>query len=202
MFWEDKQRVDRLQGALIDGYRQYFTGLQWALIPAPPDFQCLTAISEGAGGRRMINHLAQAETQRLGLNGFGERLLVTENQPGIGVFNGDIGIVIDSYDSPNPRVQFNNLDQPLRKNQLGSVESAWAISIHRSQGSEYRSVFICLPEPTTLQSRFKPSRELVYTALTRAKESIQFFATESMIDRAISQKTRRVTCLDHFLNAS
>ena len=202
MFWEDNQRVDRLQSALIDGYRQYFNGLQRALIPASPDFQCLTAISEGVGGRRMINHLAQVETQRLGLNGFGERLLVTANQPGIGVFNGDIGIVIDSYDSPNPRVRFDNLDQPLRKNQLGSVESAWAISIHRSQGSEYQSVFICLPEPSTSQSRFKPSREHVYTALTRAKESIQLFATESMIERAISQTTCRVTCLDHFLNAS
>ena len=202
MFWEDNQRVDRLQAALIDGYRQYFRGLQRALILASPDFQCLTAISEGIGGRRMINHLAQVETQRLGLNGFGERLLVTENQPGIGVFNGDIGVVIDSYDSPNPRIQFDNLDQPLRKNQLGSVESAWAISIHRSQGSEYQSVFICLPEPITSQSRFKPSREHVYTALTRAKESIQLFATESMINRAISQTTHRVTCLDHFLDAS
>ena len=202
MFWEDSQRVDRLQGALINGYRPYFEGLQRTRTPVSPDFQCLTAISEGAGGRRMINHLVQVETQRLGLNGFGERLLVIENQAGIGVFNGDIGTVVDCYDSPNPRVQFENLDQPLRKNQLGSVESAWAISIHRSQGSEYQHVFICLPEPITSQSRFKPSRELVYTALTRAKESIQLFATESMVARAISQTTHRVTCLDHFLNAS
>jgi len=150
----------------------------------------------------MINHLAQVETQRLGLNGFGERLLVTENQPGIGVFNGDIGVIIDAYDSGNPRVQFDNIDQPLRKNQLGSVELAWAISIHRSQGSEYQSVFICLPEPVTVRSRFKPSRELLYTALTRAKESVQLFATETMVDQAISKTTHRVTCLDHFLNAS
>ena len=61
----------------------------------------------------MINHLVQVETQRLGLNGFGERFLVIENQVGIGVFNGDIGTVVDCYDSPNPRVRFENLDQPL-----------------------------------------------------------------------------------------
>ena len=150
----------------------------------------------------MINHLAQVETQRRGLNGFGERLLVTENQPGIGVFNGDIGVVIDAYDSGNPRVEFDTVDQPLRKNQLGSVESAWAISIHRSQGSEYQSVLICLPEPVMVRSRFRPSRELLYTALTRAKESVQLFATEKMLIQAISRTSHRETCLDHFLNAS
>ena len=118
------------------------------------------------------------------------------------MFNGDTGAVIDPYHSPNPRVQFENIDQPLLKNQLGAVESAWAISIHRSQGSEYSSVLICLPEPATSRSRFRPSRELLYTALTRAKERVQLFATESMIDQAVSRTTHRLTCLDHFLNAS
>ena len=202
IFWESNQRSDRLETALFDGYQQYFMDLQRAVVHVSPNFQCLTAISERTGGRRMINHLAQAEAQRLGLNGLGERLLVTENQPGIGVFNGDIGVIIDSYDTPNPRVQFDNVDQPLRKNQLGSVESAWAISIHRSQGSEYQSVLICLPEPVTSRSRFKPSRELLYTALTRARESVQLFATEAMIQQALSRTTHRVTCLDHFLKAS
>jgi exodeoxyribonuclease V alpha subunit len=202
IFWETNQNLDRLQGALFDGYLQYFEDLRKKKVPPAPNFQCLTAISEGVGGRRMINHLVQAETQRLGLNGFGERLLVTENQPGIGIFNGDVGVVIDSYDFANPCVQFDNIDQPLRRNQLGAVESAWAISIHRSQGSEYPSVFICLPEPTGSRSRFKPSRELLYTALTRAKESVKLFATESMILEAISRTTQRVTCLDHFLKAS
>ena len=202
IFWETNQSLDRLQSALLDGYLQYFEDLRRKGVPTTPDFQCLTAISEGIGGRRFINHLAQAETQRLGLNGFGERLLVTANQPGIGVFNGDTGVVIDPYHSPNPRVQFENIDQPLLKNQLGAVESAWAISIHRSQGSEYSSVLICLPEPATSRSRFRPSRELLYTALTRAKERVQLFATESMIDQAVSRTTHRLTCLDHFLNAS
>jgi exodeoxyribonuclease V alpha subunit len=202
IFWETNQNLERLRGSLFDGYLQYFDDLRRKGVPSTPDFQCLTAISDGVGGRRMINHLVQTETQRLGLNGFGERLLVTENQPGIGVFNGDVGVVIDSYDFANPRVQFDNIEQPLRKNQLGAVESAWAISIHRSQGSEYSSVFICLPEPTGSRSRFRPSRELLYTALTRAKESVQLFATESMIVEAISRTTHRVTCLDHFLKTS
>jgi len=138
----------------------------------------------------------------LGLNGFGERVLVTENQPAIGVFNGDIGIVLESSDTKYPRVSFESVNQPLLKNQLGSVESAWAISIHRSQGSEYQSVLISLPEPVSSRSRFKPSRELIYTALTRAKEGVKLFATETMIDQAVSRKTHRVTCLEHFLKTS
>ena len=199
--WESGQRSDRLEMTVLEGYRPYFEELQRGTVPRSADFQCLTAISEGIGGWRFINHLAQAETQRIGLNGFGERLLVIANQPSIGVFNGDTGVVIDPYHPPNPGVRFENIDQPLLKNQLGEVESAWAISIHRSQGSEYNSVLICLPEPATSRSRFRPSRELLYTALTRAKERVQLFATESMIDLAVSNTTRRLTCLDLFLNA-
>ena len=100
--WESGQQSDCLEIKLLEGYRPYFEDLQKGTVPSSVNFQCLTAISEGIGGRRFINHLAQAETQRLGLNGFGERLLVTANQPGIGVFNGDTGVVIDPYHSPNP----------------------------------------------------------------------------------------------------
>ena len=103
------------------------------------------------------------------LKGLGERLLVTENQLGIEVFNGDIGVVIETHDNRNPRVRFAHLDQPLLRNQLGSVEPAWAISIHRSQGSEYNSVLICLPEPLSDRSRFRPTRELLYTAFNESK---------------------------------
>ena len=202
IFWESNQQIDRLEKAVLDGYQEYVEDVKKTGVPAQPDFQCLTSITEGIGGRRMINQLMQAEIQRLGLNGFGERVLVTENQPAIGVFNGDIGIVVESSDTKYPRVSFESVNQPLLKNQLGSVESAWAISIHRSQGSEYQSVLISLPEPVSSRSRFKPSRELLYTALTRAKEGVKLFATETMIDQAVSRKTHRVTCLEHFLKTS
>jgi exodeoxyribonuclease V alpha subunit len=147
-----------------------------------------------------VNHLIQAECQQLGLRGVGERLLVTENQPALGVFNGDIGVVVDSNDTQNPRVQFDTLSTPLMRNQLGWVEPAWAISIHRSQGSEYQSVLVCLPEPSSNGSRFRPSRELLYTALTRAKQSVGLFASERMLQSALQQTIQRVTCLGYFLN--
>ena len=201
-FWEPGQHVNRLEDYVFNGLNRYFEDLRSMAMPEEPDFQCLTAISEGTGGRRFINHRVQAECQRLGLKGLGERLLVTENQPGIEVFNGDIGIVIETHDNRNPRVRFEHLDQPLLRNQLGSVEPAWAISIHRSQGSEYNSVLICLPEPLSDRSRFRPTRELLYTALTRAKDQVGLFATESMLEEAIANETQRFNCLEYFLNAS
>ena len=189
MFWEDNQRVDRLQGALIDGYQQYFKGLQRALIEASPDFQCLTAISEGVGGRRMINHLAQVETQRLGSL---VSIIVTANQPGIGVFNGDIGIVIDSM-TRQIRVRFDNLDQPLRK-PIGPVESAWAISIHRSydQNTNLYS-FACLSQAH--RSHVSSQVESMFTLRSQEPKNRSDFLHESMIDRAILQTTCRVTVL-------
>ena len=200
-FWESGQQVNRLEDYLFRSLDRYFENLQSMATPEEPGFQCLTAISEGTGGRRFINHRVQAECQRLGIKGLGERLLVTENQPGIEVFNGDIGVVIETHDNRNPRVRFEHLDQPLLKNQLGSVEPAWAISIHRSQGSEYNSVLVCLPEPSSDRSRFRPTRELLYTALTRAKDQVGLFATESMLEQAIANATQRFNCLEHFLNA-
>lgn len=200
-FWEPEQQVNRLEDYIFTGLDRYFEDLRSMVIPQEPDFQCLTAISEGTGGRRFINHRVQAECQRLGLKGLGERLLVTENQPGIEVFNGDIGVVIETHDNRNPRVRFERLDQPLLRNQLGSVEPAWAISIHRSQGSEYNSVLICLPETSSDRSRFRPTRELLYTALTRAKDQVGLFATESMLEQAIANVTQRFNCLEHFLNS-
>lgn len=194
------QSTDGLKTYLSNGFKPYLDSVKTAERPKAPAFQCLTAINEGIGGRRFVNHLIQAECQQLGLRGVGERLLVTENQPALGIFNGDIGVVVDSNDSHNPRVQFDTLPTPLLRNQLGWVEPAWAISIHRSQGSEYQSVLICLPEPGSNMSRFRPSRELLYTALTRAKHSIGLYASERMLQSALQHTTQRVTCLGYYLN--
>jgi exodeoxyribonuclease V alpha subunit len=199
-FWEPNQSADRLKTCLFHGLKAYLDQVKTGERIEAPAFQCLTAINEGIGGRRFVNHLIQAECQQLGLRGVGDRLLVTENQPAVGIFNGDIGVVIDSNDTQNPRVRFDTLLAPLMRNQLGWVEPAWAISIHRSQGSEYQSVLVCLPEPSSNGSRFRPSRELLYTALTRAKQSVGLFASDRMLKSALQQTTQRVTCLGYFLN--
>ena len=200
VFWEPNRSADHLKTYLFNGLKPYLDSVKTAKQPERSEFQCLTAINEGIGGRRFVNHLVQAECQQLGLRGVGERLLVTENQPSLGIFNGDIGVVIDSNDTLNPQVQFDTLSTPLMRNQLGWVEPAWAISIHRSQGSEYQSVLVCLPEPGSIESRFRPNRELLYTALTRAKQSVGLFASERMLQSALQHTTQRITCLGYFLN--
>ena len=109
-----------------------------------------------------------------GLRGTGEYfagrpILVTANSYDLGVFNGDVGICwkIAGGDHVCFRTESGGL-RTVPVAQLPSHESAWAIIVHKSQGSEFDHVVVVLPsEPTELITR-----ELVYTAVTRARRRV------------------------------
>lgn len=124
----------------------------------------------------------------------GRPVIVTRNDSVNGVSNGDTGIAVPSEDGSNTvRVAFmaGEVVRYLAPTALRDVEDWWAMTIHKSQGSEYDHVVVSLP------TRSSPilTRELLYTAVTRAKTSVTIIAPESSITEAITRPVARASGL-------
>jgi exodeoxyribonuclease V alpha subunit len=121
----------------------------------------------------------------------GRPLLVSANDYELGLFNGDTGVVVQT---PNGvRVAFARgsdavLIAPVR---LDSVQTVHAMTVHRAQGSQFGCVSVVLPPADSPLL----SRELLYTALTRATHRVQVFGTEEAIRRAVTRPANRASGL-------
>jgi exodeoxyribonuclease V alpha subunit len=116
------------------------------------------------------------------------------------LFNGDTGIVFNAPDAAGPMVWFSAPDgslRPVPPERLPKHETAYAVTIHKSQGSEFDAVLMVLPpEDSPLLSR-----ELLYTAITRARRSVEIRADPEVFSAAIRKRNRRVSGLkDALLN--
>lgn len=121
----------------------------------------------------------------------GQPLLVTGNDYEAGVNNGDIGVVINT---PGGLIAaFERVGQPLlvHPSKLSSVETAYAMTIHRSQGSQYTTVSVILP---TRDSALL-TRELLYTAITRARRHVRVIGTIDAIVAAVERQVPRASGL-------
>ena len=121
----------------------------------------------------------------------GRPLLVSENDYELRLFNGDSGVIVAG--DAGPRASFEHEDGPLSvaPARLGPVETAYASTIHKSQGSQFRTAAVILPDP---ESRLL-SRELLYTAVTRAQSALIVIGTEAALRAAIARPVQRATGL-------
>lgn len=128
----------------------------------------------------------------------GRPLLVTENDYVLGVFNGDTGVVVDAGGG-RLRAVFDRRGELLsvRPTRLASVESLYAMTIHKAQGSQFGSVVVCLPPPTSPVL----SRELLYTAVTRAQHHLTVIGTEAAVRTAVARPIARASGLAEALAA-
>ena len=126
----------------------------------------------------------------------GRPLIVTENDYSLGVFNGDTGVVVAAGDE-RLRAVFERRGQPLsvRPTRLASVESLYAITIHKAQGSQFGQVIVCLPPATSPVL----TRELLYTAVTRAQQQLTVVGTETSIRAAVARPVARASGLTEAL---
>lgn len=114
----------------------------------------------------------------------GRPVIATENDYDNGIFNGDLGITVQIADE---FWVYFGMDKSTEKvklfkpSQLGQVESAWALTVHKSQGSEYKNIVLVLPDYDSPVL----SRELLYTAVTRARESVSIVAQKSVWTYAV-----------------
>ncbi len=130
----------------------------------------------------------------------GRPVMVTRNDHGLGLYNGDIGLcmldstVSEEGASPRLKVYFELPDGSVKAvlpSRVPEHETAYAMTIHKSQGSEFDLTLMILPP------EFSPilTRELIYTGVTRAKSRLMMFSDSSVFKRSIKVKTQRVSGL-------
>jgi exodeoxyribonuclease V alpha subunit len=125
----------------------------------------------------------------------GRALMVIENDYQAGLFNGDLGVLVRDPQNPAQlRACFAAADGGTRAvstARLPPHESAYAMSVHKSQGSELDEVAVLLPsEPSPLLSR-----ELLYTAVTRARKRVVLYASVDVIRLAVEKSIERASGL-------
>jgi exodeoxyribonuclease V alpha subunit len=169
-----------------------------AIITAFGKFRVLCAIRDGARGVGRINDLldaqARAGTEFQVLPWYaGRPVLVTRNDYVLNLMNGDVGIALPD-DSGELNVYFVNSDGGLRAIATARMplhDTAYATTVHKAQGSEFDEVMLILPErPSPVVTR-----ELLYTAVTRARARVTLCAGEAVIQAAIDSPTRRFSGL-------
>jgi exodeoxyribonuclease V alpha subunit len=211
--WIDHAHQHHVIQLAIDGYRPYLELLRagsathasheaWvrAVLQRFEAFRVLCAVREGEWG---VEGLNDAIEQRLAHAGLivrgdwyvGRPVMVTRNDYPTGTFNGDIGLALPDPARPGSlRVWFLEGDKvrSVLATRLRHVETAYAMTVHKSQGSEFAHTVLSLPK----EGGAVLARELVYTGITRA--SRQFTLTTpapAVLGEAILRRTHRASGL-------
>ncbi|SFU77947.1 exodeoxyribonuclease V subunit alpha [Halomonas korlensis] len=210
-----RQRPDKraLGEASFDEVKVRHDDWALAVLDAHNRFQLLCALRKGPWGVEGLNlrigkalrreRLISASDRELERGWYiGRPVLVTRNDYGLGLMNGDIGITLALPHPEDPsrsvlRVAFPtaNADKPIKwalPSRLQAVDTVFAMTVHKSQGSEFTHTALVLPDaPNPILTR-----ELVYTGITRAKH--WFTLVESgrgILDEAVTRQVVRVSGL-------
>jgi exodeoxyribonuclease V alpha subunit len=198
--WHGVPTPDGLKKALtetvVSGYGAYLAAGTAAEALARFDaFRVLCALRQGPYGVTGINALVEEILAGKGLidprNRWyrGRPVLITVNDYNLKLFNGDVGIVFSDSEG-NPRVWFPADDGGVRKVsplRLPVHETVFAMTIHKSQGSEFNRVLMLLPDHDSLAL----TRELIYTGITRAKREVAVWGDEEVFVTAVSRRINR-----------
>jgi len=164
-------------------------------------FRILCAVRRGPTGVERVNQLVQkALTDAAYIHataGFyaGRPVMVTRNDYSLGLSNGDIGILWpDATENGVLRVWFRLPDNSIRSlmpGRLPAHETAFALTVHKSQGSEFARVLLLLPESDSPVL----SRELIYTGISRAAETVEIWGGRTILEAAVRRRVARTSGL-------
>lgn len=143
-------------------------------------------------------HLAGVAGVASGATFVGRPLLATRNDPRTGLANGDPGVLVRADDAARAVFRRGSELVAFDLAELDAVDTAYALTVHKSQGSQYDAVALVHPPSTSPLV----SRELLYTAVTRTSSRLLVVASVAAIRRAVTTPTRRVTGLAEALSAS
>ena len=171
------------------------------------DVQVLTPMHRGVTGainlnkklQDLMNHGAKGLEHREQWFRIGDKVMQQQNDYEKQVFNGDLGIIVNCDPKTKElHVQFEQDIIHYQANELDQLTLAYAITVHKSQGSEYSAVIM----PLTIHHYMMLQRNLLYTAITRGKQLVVLIGTEAAIRKAVENDgtTRRFTGLLHQLS--
>jgi len=200
--WKSLPRPDELPSRLEDWIMERYTAYMDASDPLEAfdlfnRSRILSALREGPYGVYNLNVVVEYILQKKGRidsSGrwyHGRPIMITKNDYRLRLFNGDIGIVMtDHTKKTGMRVFFTGTDGSVRSFppiRLHDHETVFAMTVHKSQGSEFDNVLFVLPDRDTQVL----TRELIYTAITRTKEKIQVWGKEDIFLTAVARRIQR-----------
>ncbi|MBL8250116.1 MAG: exodeoxyribonuclease V subunit alpha [Candidatus Competibacter sp.] len=199
---DSRTLAEQLAQAVVAGFKPYLQAVLNRVEPALVfeqfnRFRVLGALRGGAFGVEALNRLCEAALRDRGLIDDrqtwypGRPVMIVRNDYNLRLFNGDIGIALSDPNEPERvKVFFLGSDDLLRSfapARLPEHETVYAMTAHKSQGSEFDRVLVVTPdEPSPVLSR-----ELVYTALTRAKRQANFCGAPEVFAAAVERRLRR-----------
>ncbi|CAH7345193.1 exodeoxyribonuclease V subunit RecD [Vibrio chagasii] len=207
----NSESYTRMIHQVADKYSEYISAIKSrachsTIIEKYNQIRLLCAIRDGEFGLNGLNEQIENTLHEKGLIAVqkfntwyeGRPVMVVRNDYSTGLYNGDIGITIRCPQTRRLIVIFEFPDGSIKQYQTCRIpdhETAYAMTIHKSQGSEFTDTFMVLPT--------KPSpiitRELVYTGITRAKKNLHLFSTNEVLARGARIKTIRHSGLSYNL---
>ncbi len=127
----------------------------------------------------------------------GQPIMISRNDYERGLFNGDRGVILEfqgyhyAFFEGSRKGEFRHFPVTL----LGEYQTAFALTIHKSQGSEYKNVTVVIPEGTDRLL----SREILYTGITRARETVLLYSRPDLLEKALSRGVRRQSGIREFM---
>jgi exodeoxyribonuclease V alpha subunit len=204
--WQTPPAAPNLAGAL---HHHVVASYRAALAAGDPretleqfqQFRILCAVRQGPFGVENLNTIAEEILAEAGLlrprRGLypGQPLIITQNDYNLALFNGDSGVILPDPEAGGElRAFFLTAENRVRRflpARLPAHENAFAMTVHKSQGSEFAKVLLILPEKDSPIL----TRELLYTGLTRAREGVELWATEPALRAAIGRRVSRTSGL-------
>jgi exodeoxyribonuclease V alpha subunit len=150
------------------------------------EFRILTSLQVGPWGARALNQSIHDHLQKMSSQSLMFPILITKTHYQLGIFNGETGFVLGNKVYLPKEKEWLSLPVPV----IPSYELAYAMTVHKSQGSEYDHVILVLPEGS---ENF--GKELIYTGVTRSRKKIEIISTREIFEAALSKKSERRSSL-------
>jgi exodeoxyribonuclease V alpha subunit len=179
----------------VKGYRRFCNSIDPAnALAAADEFRVLCAVRHGPFGVIAINRILQqclldAHSVLSAVDH--QLIMITANDYDLGLFNGDTGVIMSDPATGNLRAWFTApAGGELRSftpSMLPAFEPAFAMTVHKSQGSEFDTVALVLPPNPELPVL---TRELLYTGITRAKKKLAIWSEQVTFEKSITRQAR------------